>query len=63
MQTPKQRKSLIRAGLYDQLEPPENLGQPWSLSYVSIEVTAPPAVKAFRHTVSEVFGREPGEEG
>lgn len=58
MQTPEQRKSLIRAGLYSQLEPPANLGQPWG---PPIYESSQP-IKAFRTTVDEVF-REPGEEG
>lgn len=60
MQSPEQRKALIKAGLYNQLEPPENLGQPW-VGRAPLLTTA--SMKAFKHTVADVFEREPGQEG
>lgn len=64
MQTPAQRKDLIRAGLYDQLEAPENIGFGAQLGFTRSPQQLP-------RTVREVFGsekaivaeREPGEDG
>ena len=66
MQTPAQRKQLIREGRYDQLEAPTNIG-------FGLKTGFPAAPQQVPHAIQQVFGvggadratgeREPGEEG
>ena len=66
MQTPAQRKHLIKTGRFEELEPPANLGFGFKIGF-------PVAPQQVPRAIQQVFGsgleralspeREPGEEG
>ena len=64
MQTPAQRKQLIREGRYDQLEPPQNIGFGLRDGFAAHPQHIPASVRAVFGGADRATGeREPGEEG
>jgi len=64
MQTPAQRKRLIRDGRYDQLEPPQNIGWGLQHGFAAHPQQVPVSIRAVFWGADRAAGeRQPGEEG